>query len=206
MRAPGTRHGGGMTFERLRSSVSRDAYSDYLPMVAWVEEEEAFLCIDDGWGQAWELVPSAYLFAHVHQALLGLLNIQFATGRVVQLHCFADPLIDEALDAFLDLKSRPDPLIQASARRTYARRAARVADALGPWLEGPPAGMYATVLLPPDLAVAAHERARTGGFDVPLLADYPRASDLTGLVVGFGGCSDDELDRALELLVAAVRA
>ena len=66
MRAPGTRHGGGMTFERLRSSVSRDAYSDYLPMVAWVEEEEAFLCIDDGWGQAWELVPSAYLFAHVH--------------------------------------------------------------------------------------------------------------------------------------------
>ena len=54
MRAPGTRHGGGMTFERLRSSVSRDAYSDYLPMVAWVEEEEAFLCIDDGWGQAWE--------------------------------------------------------------------------------------------------------------------------------------------------------
>jgi len=120
MRAPGTRHGGGMTFERLRSSVSRDAYSDYLPMVAWVEEEEAFLCIDDGWGQAWELVPSAYLFAHVHQALLGLLNIQFATGTVVQLHCFADPLIDDALDAFLDLKSRPDPLIQASARRTYA--------------------------------------------------------------------------------------
>ena len=27
MRAPGTRHGGGMTFERLRSSVSRDASS-----------------------------------------------------------------------------------------------------------------------------------------------------------------------------------
>ena len=93
-----------------------------------------------------------------------------------------------------------------SARRTYARRAARVADALGAWLEGPPAGMYATVLLPPDLAVAAHERARAGGFDVPLLTDYTRSSDLTGLVVGFGGCSDDELERALDLLVAAVRA
>jgi conjugal transfer ATP-binding protein TraC len=37
---------------------------------------------------------------------------------VVQLHCFADPLIDEALDAYLDLKARPDPLVQASARRT----------------------------------------------------------------------------------------
>lgn len=93
-----------------------------------------------------------------------------------------------------------------SARRTYARRAARVADALGPWLEGPPAGMYATVLLPPDLAVAAHRRARAGGFDVPLLSDYTRSSTLTGLVVGFGGCTDDELDRALDLLSSAVRA
>ena len=132
MRAPGTRHGGGMTFERLRQSVSRDAYSDFLPMVAWVEEEDAFLCIDDGWGQAWELVPSAYLFAHVHQALLGLLNIHFAPGTVVQLHCFADPLIDDALDAFLDLKSRPDPLIQASARRTrdYLREGTQGLDAL----------------------------------------------------------------------------
>ena len=118
MKTPGTRHGGGMTLARLRQSVSRDAYSDFLPMAAWVEEEEAFLCIDDGWGQAWELVPSAYLFAHVHQALLGLFNIHFAAGTVVQLHCFADPLIDQALDAYLDLKSRPDPLIQASARRT----------------------------------------------------------------------------------------
>ncbi len=118
MRGLGTRHGGGMTIKRLRQSVSRDAYSDFLPMVSWVEEEEAFLTIDDGWGQAWELVPSAYLFAHVHQALLGLLNIQFGAGTVVQLHCFADPLIDQALDAYLDLKSRPDPLVQASARRT----------------------------------------------------------------------------------------
>ncbi|BBF70650.1 TraC family protein [Sphingomonas bisphenolicum] len=118
MRGLGTRHGGGMTIKRLRQSVSRDAYSDFLPMVSWVEEEEAFLTIDDGCGQAWELVPSAYLFAHVHQALLGLLNIQFGMGTVVQLHCFADPLIDQALDAYLDLKSRLDPLVQASARRT----------------------------------------------------------------------------------------
>jgi conjugal transfer ATP-binding protein TraC len=59
----------GLTVRRLRAAVERDAYSDFLPMVAWVEEEEAFLCIDDGWGQAWELVPSAYMFAHVSQAL-----------------------------------------------------------------------------------------------------------------------------------------
>ncbi|MDJ0277720.1 TraC family protein [Sphingomonas sp. 2R-10] len=118
MRAPGTRTGGGLTLSALQRSVSRDRYSDFLPLVAWEPESEAFMCIDDGWGHAWELTPSAYMFAHVHQALVGLFNVAFAPGTVVQLHALADPLIDDALDAFLDLKTRPDPLIQASARRT----------------------------------------------------------------------------------------
>ena len=59
------------------------------------------------------------MFAHVHEALLGLLNVNFPEGTILQLQSFADPLIDDALDAFLDLKTRPDPLIQASARRTF---------------------------------------------------------------------------------------
>ncbi|WP_103730425.1 TraC family protein [Novosphingobium sp. HII-3] len=109
----------GMTLARLRRSVERDSYSDFLPLAAWVEEEQAFLTIDDGWGYSWELVPSPYMFAHVHEALLGLLNVNFPEGTILQLQSFADPLIDDALDAFLDLKTRPDPLIQASARRTF---------------------------------------------------------------------------------------
>ncbi|CAM8670880.1 TraC family protein [Sphingobium sp. H39-3-25] len=114
-----SRQHGGMTLARLRRSVERDSFSDYLPLAAWVEEEQAFLTIDDGWGYAWELVPSAYMFAHVHEALLGLLNVHFPEGTVLQIQSFADPLIDDALDAYLDLKSRPDPLIQASAKRTF---------------------------------------------------------------------------------------
>ncbi|PTR12603.1 MULTISPECIES: TraC family protein [unclassified Novosphingobium] len=117
MKALGHEGAGGLSFARLQRAVARDTYSDYLPLVAWDAEEEAFLCIDDGWGYAWELVPTAYLFGHVHQALTGLFNIHFPEGTVLQLHCFADPVIDAALDAFLDLKTRPDPLIQASARR-----------------------------------------------------------------------------------------
>lgn len=132
MKALGTHHGGGLTFAALHRSVARDAYSDFLPLIAWEPAEEAFLCIDDGWGYAWELVPSAYMFAHVHGALQGLLNIHFPEGTVLQLHGFADPLIDHALDAFLDLKTRPDPLIQASARRTadYLRAGTDGLDAL----------------------------------------------------------------------------
>jgi GntR family transcriptional regulator/MocR family aminotransferase len=90
-----------------------------------------------------------------------------------------------------------------SARRVYAERAARVAAALTPYAEpgGPTAGMYSTWLLPPDRAVAARDAARAAGFEVPLLSAYARSSALTGLLVGFGGVTDAELDGALAALV-----
>ncbi len=90
-----------------------------------------------------------------------------------------------------------------SARRAYAARAARVTDALRPHAEPilPVAGMYATVPLPQALALRAHRSARAAGFEVPLLSDYCRTARLTGLIIGFGGCTDDELDRALAAIV-----
>jgi GntR family transcriptional regulator/MocR family aminotransferase len=94
-----------------------------------------------------------------------------------------------------------------TARRLYAERAPRVAAALSPYAElaGPLAGMYSTWLLPSEDAVRARDAARRAGFEVNLLADYCRRSTLTGLVVGFGGVSDEELDRALDALVSAFR-
>jgi GntR family transcriptional regulator/MocR family aminotransferase len=93
-----------------------------------------------------------------------------------------------------------------TARRVYAERAPRVVEALSPHAElaGPPAGMYSTWLLPHDSAVRARDSAHRAGFDVPLLADYCRTAPLGGLIVGFGGCTDEELDRALEALVAGL--
>jgi GntR family transcriptional regulator/MocR family aminotransferase len=94
-----------------------------------------------------------------------------------------------------------------SARRVYAARAPRVAAALAPYgeLAGPVAGMYATVLMPPARALAAHRAAAGAGFDVPLLADHCRTARLGGLIVGFGGCTDGELDAALAALTDALR-
>jgi GntR family transcriptional regulator/MocR family aminotransferase len=91
-----------------------------------------------------------------------------------------------------------------SARRTYADRAERVAAALAPYLEGPVAGMYATVVLPQELAESVHAAARRAGFDVPLLSDYCRTAPLHGLIVGFGGCTDAELDAALAVLTRSL--
>ncbi|ANH38810.1 HTH-type transcriptional regulatory protein GabR [Nocardioides dokdonensis FR1436] len=91
-----------------------------------------------------------------------------------------------------------------SARRTYAERAARITAALGEHLDGPLAGMYATWTLPAATARRAREAALREGFDLPLLADYCRSSVRHGLVLGFGGCTDAELDRVLAVVAAAV--
>ncbi|GAA2152362.1 PLP-dependent aminotransferase family protein [Nocardioides koreensis] len=94
-----------------------------------------------------------------------------------------------------------------TARRVYAERAPRVAAALSPYAElaGPLAGMYSTWLLPEAEARRARDSARQAGFGVNLLADYCRSATLTGLVVGFGGCTDEQLDRALEALTRPLR-
>jgi len=93
-----------------------------------------------------------------------------------------------------------------TARRVYAERAARVAAVLAP--HGVPAatsaGMYSTWLLPQDAALRAHAAAREAGFDLPLLSDACRTARHTGLVVGFGGVGDGELDRALDAIRAGL--
>jgi len=51
-----------------------------------------------------------------------------------------------------------------------------------------------------------HDAALAAGFDVPLLDDYCRSTRRSGLVLGFGGCTDAELDLALAAVSAALRA
>ncbi|MEU4453415.1 PLP-dependent aminotransferase family protein [Nocardioides sp. NPDC023903] len=93
-----------------------------------------------------------------------------------------------------------------SARRVYAERAPRVAEAMSPYatLAGPLAGMYSTWLLPEADARRARDAARAAGFEINLLSTYARTSGLTGLVIGFGGVTDAELDRALAALTGAL--
>ncbi|PVG81481.1 PLP-dependent aminotransferase family protein [Nocardioides gansuensis] len=93
-----------------------------------------------------------------------------------------------------------------SARRTYADRAPRVVAALSPYAElaGPVAGMYSTWLLPHATAVRACAAAEAAGFRVNLLGDYCRTARLTGLVVGFGGATDEQLDEALRVLAGSL--
>jgi conjugal transfer ATP-binding protein TraC len=67
--------------KRLRRSVERDSYSDFCRSPPGSRKSRRSSAIDDGWGYAWELCPTAYMFAHVHEALLGLLNVNFPKAR-----------------------------------------------------------------------------------------------------------------------------
>ena len=93
-----------------------------------------------------------------------------------------------------------------SARRVYAERAPRVAAVMGRHAvpTGAAAGMYTTWLVPHDRALAVQHAAERAGFGVNLLADYCRTAELTGLVVGFGGVTDTELDAALAVIDRAL--
>lgn len=93
-----------------------------------------------------------------------------------------------------------------SARRVYARRSRVVAQALAPYgdVGAPAAGMYLTLRLPASVATSVRGECLAAGFDVPSLADYARSSHLAGLVIGFGGATDDELAQVLEVMTGAL--
>ncbi len=99
-----------------------------------------------------------------------------------------------------------DKLVR-SARRVYAERRRVVIAALAPFgkIGAPPAGMYLTLPLPGQVTETVRDECRRAGFDVPSLADYSRSSGLTGLVIGFGGVTDEELRRALEVMTTSLR-
>jgi GntR family transcriptional regulator / MocR family aminotransferase len=95
-----------------------------------------------------------------------------------------------------------------SARRVYSRRSELVLRRLSGFGEMVPgaAGMYLTLALPPSAAVAVTADALRQGVDVPRLRDYCRTATRDGLVIGFGGPSDDELDIALKVLERSLRS
>lgn len=93
-----------------------------------------------------------------------------------------------------------------TARQVYAARAPRVVAALSPYatLAAPVAGMYATWLLPRATALRVHAAAAEAGFGIGLLSDYCRTATTTGIVLGFGGPTDAELDRALDVITSTL--
>jgi GntR family transcriptional regulator / MocR family aminotransferase len=135
----------------------------------------------------WLVAPPA-----VHRAILARREITHDQPAWPVQRAFVSLLHDGYVDQ-----------VVRSARRTYAARAERVVAALSGRAEPiqPVAGMYVTVPMPQATALRVAASAAEAGFEVPLLRDYCRAARLTGVIIGFGGCTDEQLDRALAAIV-----
>ncbi|WP_110239053.1 PLP-dependent aminotransferase family protein [Nocardioides gilvus] len=138
----------------------------------------------------WMVVP-----AHLREALDAYRSLTHDTAPWPVQHAFTTLLGEGHVDA-----------VVRAARRAYAERAPRVVEALSPHaqLAGPVAGMYSTWLMDEARAVRVHRRAEEAGYRVNLLSTYCRSARLSGLVVGFGGPTDAQLDTALRVLAAAL--
>ena len=93
-----------------------------------------------------------------------------------------------------------------SARRLYAERSRIVQERLAPFgsTGASVAGMYVTLETPARVAESVVAAAAREHVVIPSLADYCRTASRHGLVVGFGGVGDDDLERALAVLGEAL--
>jgi GntR family transcriptional regulator/MocR family aminotransferase len=93
-----------------------------------------------------------------------------------------------------------------SARRVYAARGALIRDRLEPLtpVTGAGAGMYVTLPMPAEQARRVRAAAALAGFDLPDLGAYGRTHRRHGVVLGFGGVDDHELDRCLDAIGSAL--
>jgi GntR family transcriptional regulator/MocR family aminotransferase len=94
-----------------------------------------------------------------------------------------------------------------SARRVYAVRSRQVSRRLGGFgrIAGGVAGMYTVVHLEPEQAAGAVAAAAAAGFELPSLAEYCRSAPLSGIVLGFGGVSDEQLRCALDAVESGLQ-
>lgn len=93
-------------------------------------------------------------------------------------------------------------------RKRYSARSDRICRALEPFgdVTGRNAGLHVTLRLRPGIDVTVRDQLRQAGVEVRLLSDFSRSKgEPCGLVIGYGGVSDDDLDRALQAVVRALR-
>jgi GntR family transcriptional regulator / MocR family aminotransferase len=108
--------------------------------------------------------------------------------------------VQHALLSMLE-QGHVDRLVR-SARRVYARRRELVRQRLAPYgdVAAGAAGMYLTLALPTSTAARVAAEAGSEGVAVSRLRAYCRTSSRDGLVIGFGGPTDAQLERAVEVL------
>ncbi|MBU0993386.1 MAG: TraC family protein [Proteobacteria bacterium] len=102
---------GGLMKSALRKLTTRDQYSNYLPYVAYGEEERLYVNTDETVGFIWECTPLVYAGEQTYANLSGLFSTGIPEGSILQFMLYADPHIDFILDAYQKNKVRKNDLV-----------------------------------------------------------------------------------------------
>ena len=103
---------GGLTNGELRREVSRNKFSDYLPYIAYDEDNELYYNVDDTVGFIWECTPLVYASPAIFEVLRGLFAASIPEKSVLQFMLYADPYIKPVLDRFRELRTRDDDVVR----------------------------------------------------------------------------------------------
>jgi len=111
-----TGRNGGATLADIQNLTRRSKFSDYLPWIAYDPATRVYLNTDNTVGCMWECVPLCFAGDPTQTALEGLFRIGFPEGSVLQFTLFADPDLQNFLDAHKSTRARDLPLAEHATR------------------------------------------------------------------------------------------
>ena len=109
--------GRGLTKKALEKETYRERFSDYLPYIAYDDENRLYLCQDNTIGFVWECSPLFFAGEKTYTSLEGILSNDYPQGSVLQFILHADDYIKPFVDAYKESKVRDSGIVRKATER-----------------------------------------------------------------------------------------
>jgi len=153
---------GGLTNGELRRMVYRNKFSDYLPYIAYDDENHLYYNVDGTVGFLWECTPLTYAGTSIFEVLRGLFTASIPDSSVLQFILYADPWIKPVLDRFSALRNRENDVVNEATNNICRFLMKGAKDGL-PNLQGIPIRNFRLIVA---LKVPYNPARRAGGKDI----------------------------------------
>jgi conjugal transfer ATP-binding protein TraC len=100
----------GATNGDLEKLVRRESFSEFLPWIAFDDEQKRYLNADESMGYLWECTPLAFAGESQMDTLETILNYDFPRHTILQVILFGDPDITDYINKYLSPKGRDSEL------------------------------------------------------------------------------------------------
>jgi len=103
---------GGDSRKEWDKMLEREPLSDFLPYRSYNEDSTVYSLTDGCDGYLWEIQPVTYASEPILVAVKRLLNMDLPPSAMLQFILYADPYVEDYLDAFHGLKVRDQQVVQ----------------------------------------------------------------------------------------------